>query len=165
MAQNLAPNFSFKHGRQQSTKSSYRPVGLGSSYKRLSCDQQLGSSLKNQGRRGRKNKMNMLHRMNTPRSASKKRSRLWKHHYPGGFFHAFPKANSRVYSLPNRSAGFSNSPRQPEANVRLCRGTEARSPRWLSEPGQFQWMSAITGTGTMIPIGLRCRESVCLETS
>jgi hypothetical protein len=27
MAQNLAPNFSFKHGRQQSTKLSYRPVG------------------------------------------------------------------------------------------------------------------------------------------
>jgi hypothetical protein len=30
MAQNLAPNFSFKHGRRQSTKFSYRPVGLGS---------------------------------------------------------------------------------------------------------------------------------------
>jgi hypothetical protein len=28
MAQKLAPNFSFKHGRQQSTKSSYRPVGI-----------------------------------------------------------------------------------------------------------------------------------------
>jgi hypothetical protein len=27
MAQSLAPNFSFKHGRQQSTKLSYRPVG------------------------------------------------------------------------------------------------------------------------------------------
>src|SRR5208282_2505581 len=28
MAQNLAPNLSFKHGRQQTTKFSYRPVGL-----------------------------------------------------------------------------------------------------------------------------------------
>src|ERR1700674_1046278 len=131
LAQKLAPNFSFKHGRQQSTKSSYRPVGL----------------------RGAAN----------DRPAIKKRSRLWHHYYPGGGFRAFPKANSRVYSSPNRSAWFSNSPRQPEANVRLCRGTEALSSRWRAEPGQLQWMSAITGT--MIPTARRCRESVCPETS
>ena len=97
-----------------------------------------------------------------PRIGLKKRSRPSKHYSSGGFFLAFPKANSGVYSIPNRSARFSNSPRQPDANVRPRRGTKALSPRWLSEPGQLPWMSAITGT--KIPIARRCRESVCPET-
>src|ERR1700687_1202501 len=105
--------------------------------------------LKNQGRRDRKNDIYRLRRTISPDLPQETVETLetllsWR------FFPAFPKAISGVYSLQNRSGGFSNSPRQPEANVCLCRGTEARSPPRLSEPGQSQWMSAITEA--MIPI-------------
>ena len=116
----------------------------------------------NQGSRAEKSNMNMLQRTNTPRSASRNGRDPGNTIILEGFFPAFPKANSGVYSIPNRSARFSNSPRQPDANVRPRRGTKALSPRWLSEPGQLQWMSATTGT--KIPIARRCRESVCPET-
>jgi len=157
----LAPNFLFKHGRQQSTKSSYRPVGLGSA-----CNDCPAITAQQQRfekpREGAEEQFEYATKDEHLQIGLKKRSRPWKHYYSGGFFLAFPKANSGVYSIPNRSARFSNSPRQPDANARPRRGTKALSPRWLSEPGQLPWMSAITGT--MIPIAGRCRESVCQET-
>ncbi len=70
---------------------------------------------------------------------------------------AFPRGISGIYSLQNRSAGFSNSPRQPEANAAFVAGRGAL-PRWLSEFRPSAWMSATTGT--MIPIARRCRVPV-----
>src|SRR5260370_37096016 len=85
------------------------------------------------------------------------RSRRWKHYCLGGFSPAFPRGISGIYSLLNRSAGFSNSPRQPEANAAFVAGRGAL-PRWLSAFRPSAWMSATTGT--MIPIARRCRVPV-----
>src|SRR5208337_1906072 len=75
----------------------------------------------------------------------------------------FPRIPQRSFPgytlLAYRSAGFSNSPRQPQAKRCLSRGTEACAPRWLSDPGQSQWMSATTGT--MTPIARRSPVPVC----
>ena len=60
-------------------------------------------------------------------------------HYYLAVFPAFAKASSGVYFVPHRSAGFSISPRQPEANVAFvaCRLFDRGAlPRWLSESGQ-----------------------------
>src|ERR1700730_14101620 len=66
MAQKLAPNFSFKHGRLQSTKFPNRPVGLGT-LNGLSCDQRLSSSVrKTTGRRDGKNDIYRLRRTISP---------------------------------------------------------------------------------------------------
>ena len=110
MAQNWPPNLSFKHGRQQSTKFSIPTGWLG---------------------RARPQRYPTFHRKLPHSETLKVHETLLSRRLS-----AFPKDRFRGILLAYRGAGFSNSPRQPEANGCLCRRIEARSPAGSPNPGK-----------------------------
>src|SRR5271156_2768639 len=119
MAQNLAPNFSFKHGRQQSTKFSNRPVGN-------TAWAQTRSLQHNETTTGSVAKEDLSNLLTgdtfRPHEALSQRGSLLS-----------PWPSPGYTRLAYRSAGFSNSLDNLRRNVAFVMGQRLALPRWLSE--------------------------------